>query len=96
MNGTMIDMCRKFQTNNLACLIECYDQLRQMLLTGHAVLIKIHVFCQDLKGYNLQLLEVMSLYNGGAGMLIERCREDCNDISNLQAAGVQLSPRFSR
>ena len=29
-------------------------------------------------------------------MRIERCREDCYDLSNLQAAGEQLSPEFSR
>ena len=58
-----------------------------MLRTGQAVLVKIHVFCQDLKGYHLQFLDVMSLYNGEAGMRIERCREDCLDLSNLQAAG---------
>ena len=69
----MIDMCRKFHANNLACLIRCYDQLFQMLRTDQRVLLKIHVFCQDLKGYHLQLLEVMSLYNGEAGMWIERC-----------------------
>ena len=53
-NGTMIDMCRKFHTSKLACLGGCYDQLCQMLRTDQAVLIKIHVFCQDLKGYHLQ------------------------------------------
>ena len=58
-----------------------------MLRTGQAVLIKIHVLCQDLKGYHLQFLEIMSLYYGEAGMRIERCREDCYDLSNLQAAG---------
>ena len=41
------------------------------------MLIRIHVFCQDLKGYQLQFLEVMSLYYGEVGMQIERCREDC-------------------
>ena len=30
-----------------------------------------------------------SLYNGEAGTRIESCREDCNDSSNLQAAGEQ-------
>ena len=35
----MIDMCRKFHTNNLACLEGCYDQSCQMLRTGQAVLI---------------------------------------------------------
>ena len=50
-----------------------------MLRAGQAVLIKIHVLCQDLKGYHLQFLEVMSLYYGEAGMRIERCREDCYD-----------------
>ena len=29
-------------------------------------------------------------------MRIERCRENCYDISNLQSAGKQLSPKFSR
>ena len=61
-----------------------------MLKTGQAVLIKMHVFCQDLKGYHLQFLEVMPLYYGEAGMRIERCGEDCYDLSNLQAAGEQL------
>ena len=67
-----------------------------MLKTGQAVLIKIHVFCQDLKGYHLQFLEVMSLYYGEAGMRILRCREDCYDLSNLQVAEEELSPTFSR
>ena len=62
-----------------------------MLRTGKAVLIKIHVLCQDLKGYHLQSIEVMSLYNGEAGMRIERCREDCYDLSNLQAAPKFMS-----
>ena len=92
----MIDMCRKFHTNNLACLKGCNDQSCQMLRTGQAVLIKIHVFCQDLEGYHLQFLEVMSLYYGEAGMLIERCREDCYDLSILQAAGEQLCHNFFR
>ena len=87
-------MCRKFHANNLACLIGCYDQLCQMLRTGQAVLIKIHVICQDLNGYHLQFLEVMSLYCGEAGMLIERCRENCYDLSNLQSAGEQLCHNF--
>ena len=87
----MIEMCRKYHTNNLACFKGCYDQLCQMLRTGQAVLIKIHVFCQDL---NLQFLEVMSLYYGEAGIRIERCREDCYDLSNLQAAGEQLCQKF--
>ena len=71
-NGTMIDMCQKFHTNNLACLKECYDQLCQMLRTGQAVLIKIHFFCQDLKGYHLWFYEVMSVISvtfGGAVLL---------------------------
>ena len=96
MNRTMIDMCRTFHTKNLVCLKECYDQLCQMLRTGQAVLIKIHVFCQDLKGYHLQFLEVMTVYYGEAGMWIERCREDCYDLSNLQATGEQLSPKLLR
>ena len=74
----------------------CYDQLRQMLRTGQAVLIKILVFCQDLKGYHLQFLAAMSLYYGEAGMRIERCKEDCYDLCNLQAAGEQLSLKFQR
>ena len=91
-----MDMCQKFQTNNLACLKGCYDQLCQMLRTGQAVLIKIHVFCQNLRGYHLQFLEVMSLRYDEAAMRIERCREDCDDLSNLQAAGEQLSKNFLR
>ena len=58
-----------------------------MLRTGEAVLIHIHVICQDLKGCHLQLLEIISLYYGEAGMRIERCREGCYDLSNLPAAG---------
>ena len=58
------------------------------------MLIKIHVFCQDLKGYHLQFYEVMSLYYGEAGMRIDRCR-DCYDLSNPQAAGEQLSQKIS-
>ena len=92
----MIDMCRKFHTNNVACLRGCYDQLYQILRTGQAVLVKIHVLCQDLKGYHLQFQEVMSLYYGEAGMRIERCREDCYDLGNLLAAGEQLSHNFLR
>ena len=64
-----------------------------MLRTSQAVIIKILVCCQDLKGYHSQLLEVMSLYYGEAGMRIERCREDCYDLSNPQAAGEQLFPK---
>ena len=30
-----------------------------------------------------------------ACMRIERCREDCNDLSNPQAAGEHRSPIFS-
>ena len=44
----------------------------------------------------LQFLEVMSLYYGKTGIQIERCREDCYDLTNLQAAGEQLSPNFLR
>ena len=51
------------------------------------MLIKINVFCQELKGYNFQFLEVVSLYYDEVSMRIERCREDCYDLSNLQAAG---------
>ena len=29
-------------------------------------------------------------------MRIVRCREDCYDLSNLQAAGEKLSPEFLR
>ena len=54
------------------------------------MLMKIHVFCHDLKGHHLQFLEVMSLYYCEAGMRIESCREDCYDLSNLHAAGEQL------
>ena len=53
-----------------------------MQRTGQAELIKIHVICQGLKGYNLHLLEAMSLYYGDTGIQIERCREDCYDLSN--------------
>ena len=70
--------------------------LCKMLRTGQAVLIKIHPFCQELKGYYLQLLEVMSLYYGEGSMWIETYREDCNDLSNLQTAGEQCSPKFLR
>ena len=38
----------------------------------------------------------MSLYYGEAGMRIERCREDCYDLCNLQAVGEKLSQNFSR
>ena len=79
----MIDMCWKFHANNLACLKGCYDQLCQLLRTAQAALIKILVCCQDLKRYHLLFSEVMSLYYGEAGMQIERCREDCYDLSNL-------------
>ena len=92
----MIDVCRKLHTNNLACLKGCYDRLCQMLEIGEAVSIKMHVFSQDLKRYHLQFSQVMSLYYGEAGMPIERCREDCFDLCNLQAAGEHLSQTFSR
>ena len=85
----MIDMSQKFHTKNLACLKGCYDQLCQMLRTGQAVLIMIH-------GYILQFLEIIYLYYGDAGMQIERCREDCYDIGNLQAAEEKISPKFLR
>ena len=67
-----------------------------MLRTGQAVLIKIHVFCQDQKGYHLQFSEVMSLYYGEAVMRIEMCREDYHDLGNPQAVGEQLFPIISR
>ena len=89
-------MCRKFHANNLACLKGCHNRLCQMLRTGQAVLIKIHVFSQDLKGYYLLFLEVMTLYYGAAGMRFERYREDCYDLSNPLAAGEQFSPKFSK
>ena len=92
----MIKMCRKFYTNNITCLKGRYDELCQMLRTCQAALIKIHVFCQDLEGYHLQFLEVISLYNSQAGKQIARCREDCCDLSSLQSAGKQLSPKFAR
>ena len=60
------------------------------------MLIKMHVVCQDQKGYHLQFLEAMSLYYGEIGMRIERCREYCYDLGNLQAAGEQLSQKNSR
>ena len=41
-----------------------------MLRIGQVVLIRIHVFCQDLKGYHLQFLEVMSLYYCEDDMLL--------------------------
>ena len=65
-------------------------------MTGQAVLIKTHAFCQDPKGYHLPFLEVMSLYYGEAGMRIERYREDCYDSSNPQVAGEQLLQNFLR
>ena len=36
----------------------------------------------------------MSLYYGEAGMRNEKCREDCYDLSNVLAAGEQLSKKF--
>ena len=84
-------MCRPFHTHILACSKGYYDQLSQMLRTGQVVLIKIHVFCQELKGYHLQLLEIMSLYYYEAGMWIERCRGDCHDSCRLHAVGEQHS-----
>ena len=56
----------------------------------------MHVFCQDLKGYNLKFLEVIYLVYGEASMRIERRRGGCCDLSKLQAAGAQISPTFSR
>ena len=38
--------------------------------TGQAVLLGINVFCQELKGYDLQFVEVMSLYCDEADMQI--------------------------
>ena len=57
---------------------------------------KIHAFCQDLKGYHLLFLELMSLCHGEAGKRIERCREDCYHLRIQQAAGEQLSPKVLR
>ena len=82
----MIDMCQKLYANNFACLREFYDQLCQIMETNQEVLIEINVLCQELKGYPLWFLEVMSLYCGEAGMWIEICRGDYYDLSNLQAA----------
>ena len=65
-----------------------------MLRTGQAELINIHVLCQNLKRFQLQFFEVMSLYYGEAGMWIKRCREYSHDLSNLQNAGEQLFPNF--
>ena len=67
--------------------MECRDQLCQMLRTGQAVLIKIHGFCQGLRGHHLLFLEVMSLYHGEIAMRIERCREDCYVLRNPRTAG---------
>ena len=63
-----------------------------MLRTGQAVLIRIHVFSQDLIRYHLQFLQVTSLYYGEAGLPIERCKELSYDLSKLQAAGEEHSP----
>ena len=48
-------------------------------------------FCQDLKGYHLQFLKVISLYYGMTGKRIETCREDCYDLSNLYIGGLTLA-----
>ena len=48
------------------------------------------------KRISFAVLEVMSLYYGEAGMRIKRCKEDCHDIRNLQAAAEQLSQKFSK
>ena len=48
------------------------------------------------KRISFAVLEVMSVYYGETGMQIERCREDCYDLSNLQAAGEKLSHKFFR
>ena len=90
----MIDMCRKFHTNNLACLVGCYDQLCQILRTGQAELIKIRVVCRDLKRYHLLFLEVMSLYYCEAGMRIEKCREDCYDLYSTSSCRTTSSKLF--
>ena len=62
-----------------------------MMRAGHAVLIKIRIFYHKLIGCHLQFLELMSLCYGEARMQIETCRNDCCDLSNLQAANEQLS-----
>ena len=67
-----------------------------MLRAGHAVLIKIHAFYQELKICHLQLLEVIFLYYFEDGMRIERYKEDCYDLSILLAAEEQLFQEFSR
>ena len=67
-----------------------------MLKTDQAVLIMLNAFYEELKGYHLQFLEVISLYYDEAGMQIERCREDCYDFKNLQAVGEQPSPKILR
>ena len=78
----MIDMCQKFHRSNVTCLKDCHDQLCQMLKTGQALLIEISVFCQDLKGYHLPFLEVMSLYYGEASKWIEIYIKYWYDLSN--------------
>ena len=83
--------CKQF-----SCLRGCHNQLCQMLRTGKAVITRIHVICQDPKAYHLQFFEVMSLYDGEVVMQIERCREDCYVLSNLQATREQLSPDVLR
>ena len=49
-----------------------------------------------IKRISFAVLKVMSLYYGETGMRIERCIEDCYDISNVHAAGGQLSKKCSR
>ena len=44
---------------------------------------------------NIDLFENCSL-NREVGMRIERCREDCYDLGDLQAAGEQLSQEILR
>ena len=81
---------------------ECFVQLCEMLRTGQAVLISVNkcliitlIFGQDIKGYDLQFLDTWILLYAEAGLRIGRCREDCYDLCNLQAAGGQLSREHS-
>ena len=45
---------------------------------------------------SIAVFEAMSLYNGEAGMQIERCREECYDLRYLQAASEQLFLKILR
>ena len=50
----------------------------------------------ELNEHSFNFFEIMYLYYGKSGMRIATYREECYDLSNLQVAGEQHFPYFSR